>query len=208
MIGSLTSGLLDNAKELGIARVTALTPFVGMIGDVVFMSSSISVRTFQKLNRKTEAQFAEHSVISQKPVSEFTGTSLDEFNFEISLNCALGIEPLTEYQLLKRMTESGNAHLIFLHGRREGYFTLRSVEGEETHWHKGRPAIMAVNITLKEFVESLPVNAAMKLREDELRRSDTGKGGPDKLPGTAEKTPTQPRKLEPKIDKVTRMVTR
>jgi phage protein U len=206
MIGSLTSGLLDNVKDIAVARVAALTPFIGMIGDVIFMSSNISVRTFQSLTRKTEAQFAEHSVIYKKPVSEFTGMSLDEFNFEVVLNGSLGVEPLTEYQLLKKMAESGNPHSIFLHGKREGDFTLRSVEGEETHWHKGRPIVMVVNMALREFIDSVPVNAEMKLREDELRRGDTGKGGPPKLPGTADKTPTQPRALTPKIDSVTRMV--
>jgi len=205
MIGSLTSGLLGNAKDIGIARLMSLTPFVGMIGDVIFMSSNFSVRTFQNLTRKTEAQFAEHSVICKKPVSEFTGMSLDEFNLEVVLHGGLGVEPLTEYQLLKKMVESGNPHPIFLHGKREGNFTLRSVEGEETHWHRGRPIVMVVNMALREFIDSVPVNAEMKLREDELKRGDTGKGGPDRLPGTAEKKPTQERALKPTIDKITRM---
>jgi phage protein U len=206
MIGSLTSGLLDNVKDIGIARVTALTPFIGYIGDLIFMSSQMSVRTFNNLTRKTTAQFAEHAVIRNKPVSEFTGMDLDEFSFEMLFYGGLGVEPLTEFDSLQKMANSGKAQPIFLHGKKQGNFTIRGLEGNETHWHLNRPIVMVVSLSLKEFVDSISVAAEMKLREDELRRGSTGIGGPERLQGAAE--PTQTRNLTPKIDSVTRMVVR
>jgi len=206
MIGSITSGLVNNIKDIGLAKILNLTPFVGMIGNVVFMSSGISVRTFENLTRKTTAKFAEHEVIGGKPVSEFVGVELDSFNFDIVLYSGLGVEPLTEFENLKSICESGIPQRVFLHGKTVGKFTIRDVEGEEKYWVDGRPAVMGITLALKEFVETTPTQAEMKLREDELRREDTGIGGPEKLAGTAENKPTQPRTLTPKIDPVTRMV--
>jgi hypothetical protein len=207
MIGSLTSGLLGNLEDIAVARVAALTPFVGSIGDIIFMSSQISVRTFESTTRKSEAQFAEHQVIYGKPVSEFTGNSLDDFDFRIVLHGGLGVEPLTEFEKMRDIKNSGQPQNIFLEGKFQGNYTLRGIEGETTHWHLGRPIIMLIDLKLREYVDSIPTNAEMKLREDELRRGETGKGGPEKLPGTADKTPSQPRALKPVIDPVTRMVT-
>ena len=43
----------------------------------------------------------------------------------------------------------------------------------------------------------------MKTREDELKRGDTGKGGPRRLPGSP--PPEQSRELEPEFDPETRL---
>jgi len=194
MIGSITSGLIGNLKDIGLSKILSITPFVGYIGKLIFMSSSFSVRTFEGLTRKAEARYAEHDVMYSKPVSEFVGNALSDFNFDIVFHSDLGIDPLTEFENLKEMAESGMPQPVFLHGKSWGNFTIRNVEGEEKHWRGGRPAVMVINLTLKEFVDSIPTDAKMKLREDELRRGETGLGGPEKLPGSGE--PIQTRMLQ------------
>jgi len=195
MIGSLSSGLLDNLKVLGLSRVLSLTPFVGFIGNMIFMSSRLSVRTFENLVRRSNAQFHEHNLINGKPVSEYVGGSLDEYTFEIVLHSSLGVEPLTEVEKLKGMLDSGVAHCVFLNGKNQGRWTIRSIEHEETHWHGGRPAVIFVTLVLLEHVESMPVEARQKLREMELKRNDTGLGGPERLAGTGTEEKLQERVL-------------
>jgi hypothetical protein len=56
MIGSISSGLLDNAAEIALARALSLTPFVGFIGKTVFMTSQFFVRTFENKTHKTETR--------------------------------------------------------------------------------------------------------------------------------------------------------
>jgi len=176
MLASLTSGLyeIENLKEIAIARVLDYTPFVGLVGRVIFMSCSFSVmkqrfspvRTFDGLTRKVEPNYAEHQVISQKPISEFVGNTLVPFTMHITLHSGLGVEPLVEYKCLKRMAESGRPQIVFLHGRYEGKFTIRSVEAEELEWYHGRPAVMEITLTLKEYVKSLPKGIEQKLKEE------------------------------------------
>jgi len=208
MIGSIPSGLanLDNLKEIGLARVLALTPFVGMIGKFYFYSSRPFVKTFNNLSRKVEAHFFDHNVIIGKPIPEYIGSQLLDFTFEIRLHSSLGIEPMVEVGFLQAMVESGLPQTIFLHGKTYGKYTVRGLEFEETHWSKGRPAIIDATLTLKEHAESLPVQSQMKLREQELSRHDTGFGGPDRIAGIIENEPIQERVLEPQIDPITRMV--
>jgi hypothetical protein len=62
---------------------------------------------------------------------------------------------------------------------------------------------MDIVLTLREYVESLSTEAERKLREAELKREDTGIGGPDKLPGMPADVPKV--SLTPIIDPVTRM---
>ena len=195
MIGSLTSGLRDSLKEVGIAKALSFTPFVGFIGRMIFMSSRFSVRTFENLVRRSNAQFHEHNLINGKPVSEFVGPTLDEYTFEIVLHSSLGVEPLTEVNKLKRMLESGVSQRVFLHGKSQGRWTIRSMEHEETHWYGGRPAVIFITLVLAEHVESMPVAAKQRLREMELKREDTGLGGPERLAGTATVEPMQERAL-------------
>ena len=208
-LGSIPAGLKQNVKDIALARLLALTPFVGFIGKCVFLSSRNVVKTFEGLDRKVAANFAEHAVILGKPILEYTGDALDEFNIDMTFHGGLGIEPLTEFDNLNRMKQSGNPQTVFLSYRYEGKFVITAIEANETHYNKGRPIIMKFAVTLREYVESIPVEAEMKLREEELRRNETGVGGPERLAGAP--APTQARTLVPSsgggINPITRMVT-
>jgi len=202
-------GFLDNIQDIAIARLLSFTPFVGFIGNVIFMTSRFRVRTFENLNRRLDGHYHEHNVIHGKPVPEFLGVGLKEYNFDITLNSFCGPEPLTDFRRLEKFVEEGIPQVVFLHGRNEGLYSVRSIEADETYWYKGRPAVMTVNIVLREYVESIPIAVQEKLREEELARGDTGVGGPDKVAGHAklpEEVAEAPRVLTPSIDPVTRMV--
>ena len=196
----------DAVKEIALARLLAATPFVGYIGDfdgsfsgatlvadvgralensaIIFVASSLFIQTFQGRTRKSSARWVDHEIINGPPVSEYTGRGLKDVEFEILLHSKMCFDPLSAYERLQKACESGKPQLMFLDGKNYGQYTIRSIEGEESHWAYGRPAIMVVTMTMREYVSSIPTEAAQKLREDELRKGETGKGGPDRLPGT------------------------
>jgi len=196
----------DIVKDVALAKILSKTPFVGYIGDfdgsftgatliadvkramensaIIFLASSIFTQTYQNRTLKASARFVDHDIINGAPVTEFTGRNLRDMEFEIFLHVALCLDPLACYERLEKACLGGRPQLIFLNGKNYKQWTIRSLEGEETHWAHGRPACMRVTLTLREYVSSMPTAAAQKLREDELRRGETGKGGPDRLPGT------------------------
>jgi hypothetical protein len=163
---------------------------------VVFAASAFLVQTFEELIRESSARYAVHDVIGGKPIVEFTGAELRTMDFKITLHSSFGVEPLSFYEKLQDMTEKGLPQRVFIEGKNQGQYNILKVRGETTMWAKGRPAVMSIDLSLREYIRSLPTQAEQKLREDELRRSDTGKGGPERLPGAGE--PIQPRTL--KID--------
>jgi len=198
----ITSIIPDNVAEIALAKLLALTPFVGYIGDIdanssasdvlgksaiIFVASSLFTQTYQGMTRKASGRYIDHEVINGPPVTEYTGRSLKDMEIEIVLHSQMCIDPLSAYERLEKACDSGNPQLVFLEGKNYGRFTIRSLEGETTHWAYGRPAVMQINMAIKEYVSSLPTAADQKKREDELRRAETGKGGPDRLPGTGGK---------------------
>ena len=174
---------------------------LGSIGDVNFTVSSLLKRTFKRITGSGEAIYADHQVIGQKPVSEFTGLDLTEREIEISLNAAHGINPLEELEKLCEMRDGGEPHSVVLFGKVFGDYTIRSVDEEIQYTLAGRPLIIDVTLIIKEFITTVPSEAQMKMREEELKRGDTGKGGPQRLPGS----PAPEQKRDMQIDPETRM---
>jgi len=207
MLGSIAAGLGGNIRDIALSRALSLTPFIGFIGKTAFLTSRRVVRTFESKVTNTSAQYTDHSVILGKPVPEFTGQQLEDISFEITLHGGHGIEPLTDVEQIKRDIESGRVNPVFLNGKYYGRYTIRDIEAEETHWHRGRPIIIKVSLSIREHVESIPVAAAMKMNESVLKRGNTGIGGPAKLAGMAGVEPTGvARALVPQINPITRMV--
>jgi hypothetical protein len=103
---------------------------------------------------------------------------------------------LTELANLKSKVETGKILTIFLYGRFEGKYNLRAIESDETHWNRGRPAVMKISLICKEYIESIPLKVAEKLQA--IR--DTNPTGPERLPGMPVSEVAQSRPLTPKID--------
>jgi phage protein U len=195
----------DAVKEIALSRLLALTPFVGYIGDfdgefsgstivadvgramegsaIIFVASDMFVQTYQNMTRKASARWIDHEVIGGRQVSEFMGPNLREIEFEILLHSTMCFDPLSAYNRLEKACESGHPQLMFLNGKNYKYWTIRSVSSEDSKWTFTRPAVMVVNLVMREYISSTPTEAELKEREDELKRGDTGKGGPDRLPG-------------------------
>jgi len=171
-----------DVRDMIVAKLLSETFFIGFIGKLLFYTFRsqgnfysiggkgvplIKTNTFNSLERKYTANFADHNVISGKPVTEFTGASLNEMSLDIVFHQTLGTDPLRQVRLLQRMIESGEPQLVFLDYKYEGKWTIRGVNATEKHWHDGRPAIIACNIDLKEYRSGVNVSGGEEADESE-----------------------------------------
>lgn len=177
---------------------------LGSFGDVVFHVSQEFIRTFETLNRESGAVFADHDVAGGKPVSEMTGETLDKVDFRMVFVASLGISPFVEIEKLRKMKKEGTPQELIVGSKSLGKFTIRTINEEWQHTSGiGTVLVLVADVGLSEYIDTLPTQAQQKTREDEIKRTETGKGGPARLPGSSE--PSQTRILTPKIDPVTRM---
>lgn len=168
---------------------------IGAYGDIVFTVSTKNIKTFDELSRRSAVRFADHEVAGKKPVSEFTGETLDEITFNIQLNRTYAA-PERDLALLNKIKSSGSANRLIIGSRNLGRFTLREFEENLTHVGKNGKILFAeVALTLTEHVAVFSNNASTALREDEIMRSETGRGGPRRLPGSP--PPSTDRPLTP-----------
>lgn len=157
---------------------------IGSFGDIVFSVSASHIKTFDELSRRSAAKFADHEVAGSKPISEFTGEELDEITFNIQLNRTYA-KPERDLMLLNKIKSAGTANRLIIGSRNLGKFTLREFEETLTHVGKNGAILFAeVELTLTEYIDSYSNNASTAQREDEARRGETGKGGPQRLPGS------------------------
>lgn len=157
---------------------------IGSFGDIIFTVSSSHIKTFDELSRRTAAKFADHEVAGKKPISEFTGEELDEITFNIQLNRTYAT-PERDLMLLNKIKSSGVANRLIIGSRNLGKFTLREFEENLTHVGKNGAILFAeVSLTLAEYIDSFSNNASTAQREDETMRGETGRGGPQRLPGS------------------------
>jgi phage protein U len=163
---------------------------IGMLGPCVFSVSEHNVKTFSALSRKSSARHVDHEVISQKQVSEFTGADLDEVELTMMFNSDLGVSPEAEVEMLRFVARLGEPMPLMLGGSFFGLWTIREIP--ET-WlfmrSNGSCQIMTINVTIKEFINSVPTSGQSKQAQDEASRAETGKGGPEKLPGSSPRRP-------------------
>ena len=125
---------------------------LGSFGDIVFEASSEKVLTFLSFARSAGVNVAEHAVIDSKPVPQITGYALDEIGFSITLNSAMGIDPVEEVKKMREMMNSGQEQALLLGSEVFGNWTLLSVDDEWKHVDAGgKPAIISVSLKLKEY---------------------------------------------------------
>ncbi|MDQ7104216.1 phage tail protein [Serratia sp. MF2] len=165
---------------------------LGSIGDIVFQVNPYKVKTFEALSRTSAINFADHEVAGRKPASEMTGEALDEIDLRIVLNSGLGVSPRSEANNLRSIMSSGEPQQLVIGTSSLGQFTIRTISEEWNHiTSAGTVMLIALDIHLVEYVATVPTQAQQIMTEDSIRRSETGKGGPDKLPGSFEATKTR-----------------
>lgn len=126
---------------------------IATLGPVVFEVNSSVVRTWKTLRRTGKAAFARHEVVDGKPRLQFTGEDIDEVSLTMTLNAALGVNPLNEIKILREIKAEGKEQRLVIGGENFGKFVLETFEDE---WRKtdgrGRLLVADVQLHLLEYV--------------------------------------------------------
>lgn len=131
---------------------------IGSFGDIVFETSDQRILNFSGFKRNAEGRWADHEVIGKKPASEFIGPGLDTITFTVNLNGSFGVSPRKELERWLNHARNGNAEILVIGGKPLGVdkWTVRSTsEAWDVIWNNGELYSAKVDITLKEYVESL-----------------------------------------------------
>lgn len=160
---------------------------LGALGPVVFTVSDTYIKTFQDLELKQSSKFVDHEVNCHKPISERTGENLDELRFTMQLTTHYNFSPLIDLAVLQGIKDYGESQRLIVGFKNFGKFTLRELSSNWLHISgKGIPQILEVELLLVEHVETFSNQAMTAISTDEAMKSQTGKGGPSRLPGSSD----------------------
>ena len=128
---------------------------IGVFGDIVFSVSNFRTLTFNNFKRNDSAKFAEHEVIGKPPKLEFLHRELEEISFDMNFMTALGIDPKTQCDNLKKMCNSGTANYLVLDNKVYGdiEFIIESFSETVNYFDSaGNVTACKVSVKLKEYV--------------------------------------------------------
>ncbi len=158
---SMAKGLASQLR--GRLSSWGLSTPIGSLGDIVFEVSSSKVVTFKDYKRTTKARFQSHDIIGQKPILEYLGPDGEEISFTMQFSISLGVEPAEETAKIRELCEKGESMYFVLCNETIGsnQWVIESVgESVDTFDNNGRVILTQIDITLKEYVESMTTEEA------------------------------------------------
>lgn len=128
---------------------------IGALGDVVFVVSDDTIRTFDNFERNTESRWATHDIHLAKPKSEYLGPGLDTISFSMRFDVAYGINPRKEMDALVELARSGKAVPLVIGGKGLGV-NLWKIKSLKQRWihvdNRGNVLVGEVEVELEEYV--------------------------------------------------------
>jgi len=129
---------------------------IGALGEVVFVVTAETMRTFQDFVRTSSARWAKHDRIGLKPKSQFLGPDLDGISFTMRFDANYGMNPKEEMDRLLIMNREGEAVDLTIGGKSLG-MGLWTITALEQNWdvvdNRGNVLVGTAKITLEEYIE-------------------------------------------------------
>jgi phage protein U len=127
---------------------------IGSLGEVSFITSSTTIRTFSNLTRNFKARYARHEVIGKKPVLEFLGPDTITIPLTIRLDITKGVNPTSEIENLTTKMESGTDEALVIGNKYLGQFVIKSIDESDTFIdNKGVVRIANITMNLEEYAD-------------------------------------------------------
>lgn len=126
---------------------------VGYFGDIIFETSDERILSFTNFKRSTSSNFTDHTLINQKPMTEFVSPGLDEITFTVVLDGRFGVSVKKEMDRWLEKARFGDAETLCV-GVPLGVdkWTVRSVsQSWDVIYYNGVVTNAKVDITLKEY---------------------------------------------------------
>jgi hypothetical protein len=133
---------------------------VGSLGDVVFEVSSEKVKTFQDLKFQHAMKYAQHDIHGGVGLLELTGRAPSTASLKITLDSALGVDPLKELAMLFGMMILGKVVDLILDGAPRSmlpgsHWIIENIsESLKVVNNEGKTIAIEVDLQLKEYVDT------------------------------------------------------
>jgi hypothetical protein len=128
---------------------------IGALGDVVFVVSADTIRTFEDFERETASRWGKHGIHLAKPKPEYLGPDLDTIRFTMRFDVSYGINPRREMDALVELARSGKAVPLVIGGKGLGVnlWVVKSLRQRWTHVdNRGNVLVGVVEVELEEYV--------------------------------------------------------
>lgn len=129
---------------------------IGSFGDVVFIASANTIRTFSEFTRSSAGRWAKHEILGQKPKSQRVGPGLDTISFTMWFDAAYGLNPRKELDQLVIMERDGIAASLTVGGKGVGV-DLWVITSLEQSWEqidgKGNLLFATAKLMLEEYMQ-------------------------------------------------------
>tara|TARA_Y100001001_G_scaffold59284_1_gene56092 strand:- start:4606 stop:5001 length:396 start_codon:yes stop_codon:yes gene_type:complete len=127
---------------------------IGSYGEVAFVTSSSTLRTFENLSRSYKARYSRHEVIGKKPVLEFIGPDTITIPLNIRLDITKGVNPTQEIQNLTSKMDLGTDEALVICNKYLGQFVIQNID-ESDRFIDNRGVVRIANLTinLEEYAD-------------------------------------------------------
>lgn len=129
---------------------------IGNLGKLItFEVSSKKVLTFNQMQHNVSGRWAQHDIISGKPVSEFLGPGQQKVTLPIYLTVMHGVKPRKIIEKLEQAAEKGTPYTFVIGGKKIGS-NKWVVESISETWGEiiddGKLLAANLTLTLSEYV--------------------------------------------------------
>ncbi|GKS13304.1 phage tail protein [Paenibacillus chitinolyticus] len=128
---------------------------IGTLGDIVFIATADTIRTFDDFKRSSSSRWAKHEILGKKARTQWIGPGLDTISFTMRFDLRYGINPRKELDKLVETERSGKAMSLTIGGKGLGvaFWVITSLEQS---WDKvdnrGNILLASASVSLEEYV--------------------------------------------------------
>lgn len=127
---------------------------IGNFGALVFSVSDNTVRTFDNMSWDFSANYATHDRHIKSDLLEYLGPEIETISFSMVFSIFLGVSPLKEVEMLRKMVQEGYAERLVIGGSvygsykwvmQKGTINLQRFDSSGNLW------AAKAKVTLKEY---------------------------------------------------------
>ncbi|GKS14796.1 hypothetical protein YDYSY3_57960 [Paenibacillus chitinolyticus] len=128
---------------------------IGALGDIVFIATAETLRTFDEFKRSSASRWGKHEILGKKPKTQWVGPGLDTISFSMRFDVRYGVNPRVELDKFVAIERDGKALPLTIGGKGLGV-GLWIITSLEQSWgtidNRGNVLTATANISLEEYV--------------------------------------------------------
>jgi len=127
---------------------------IGSWGDVTFVVSRKTVKTFDGLKWDSAAKYSTHDRHLKEPLLEFTGTDVESMSFSMFFSAFLGVDPISEVSKLLKAMRRGEVHRLVIGPKAYGtnkWVITKVSNALERYDNRGNLLVATVSVTMKSY---------------------------------------------------------